>query len=80
MENKITQEELSSIREANQAIVDLKNLIADYEIKKHYAINKIMQQAAALNSVNDSIIEKYGDVDINIETGEYVSKKDSGRN
>lgn len=77
--DKITKEELTSIREANQAILDLKNLIADYEIKKHYAMNKLMQAASALNAANDAIIEKYGDVNINIETGEYVSKEDSGR-
>lgn len=73
----ITKKELQALREANNSIIELKNLISDYEIKKYYAINKLMQSASALNSLNDAIIEKYGDVSVNIETGEYVSKEDS---
>jgi hypothetical protein len=76
---KLTEQELNSIRELNQSIVELKNLIADYEIKKYYATNQIMQQAAALSAIHEQIREKYGDVDFNIETGEYVDKKDSSR-
>lgn len=76
---KLTEQELSSLRELNKSIVDLKNLISDYEIKKHYAINQIMQKASLLSSLHDQINEKYGDVEFNIETGEYVNKKDSGR-
>ena len=76
---KLTEQELNSIRELNQSIVELKNLIADYEIKKYYATNQIMQQAAALSAIREQIKEKYGDVDFNIETGEYVNKKDSSR-
>lgn len=76
---KLTEQELNSLRELNKSIVELKNLIADYEIKKYYATNQIMQQAAALSAIHDQIKESYGDVDFNIETGEYVNKEDSGR-
>lgn len=76
---KLTEQELNSVRELNQSIVDLKNLIADYEIKKYYATNQIMQQATALSAVHEQIKEKYGDVEFNIETGEYVNKEDSSR-
>jgi hypothetical protein len=76
---KLTEQELNSVRELNQSIVELKNLIADYEIKKYYATNQIMQQAAALSAIHEQIREKYGDVDFNIETGEYVNKEDSSR-
>lgn len=79
MDNKITNEELASIRQANKSISDLKSQIASYEIKKNLAINQIMQQASALNAINDSITSKYGDVEINIETGEYVNKESSDR-
>jgi hypothetical protein len=76
---KLTEQELNSIRELNKSIVELKNLIADYEIKKYYATNQIMQQASALSAAHEQIKEKYGDVDFNIETGEYVNKEDSSR-
>ena len=76
---KLTEQELNSVRELNKSIVELKNLIADYEIKKYYATNQIMQQATALSAVHEQIKEKYGDVEFNIETGEYVNKEDSSR-
>jgi hypothetical protein len=76
---KLTEQELNSLRELNKSIVELKNLIADYEIKKYYATNQIMQQASALSAVHEQIKEKYGDVEFNIETGEYVNKEDSSR-
>ena len=76
---KLTEQELNSVWELNKSIVDLKYLIADYEIKKYYATNQIMQQASALSAVHEQIKEKYGDVEFNIETGEYVNKEDSSR-
>lgn len=76
---KLTEQELSSLRDLNKSVVDLKNLISDYEIKKHYAINQIIQKASALSAVHDQIKEKYGEIDFNIETGEYVNKEDSSR-
>lgn len=76
---KLTEQELNSLRELNKSIVDLKNLISDYEIKKHYAISQIMQQGAALSALHEQLTEKYGDVEFNIETGEYVNTKDSSR-
>jgi hypothetical protein len=76
---KLTEQELNSLRELNKSIVDLKNLIADYEIKKHYATSQIMQQGAALSTMHDQLTEKYGDVEFNIETGEYVNTQDSSR-
>ena len=76
---KLTEQELNSLRELNKSIVELKNLIADYEIKKYYATNQIMQQASALSALHEQIKEKYGDVEFNIETGEYVNKEDSSR-
>ena len=76
---KLTEQELNSVRELNKSIVELKNLIADYEIKKYYATNQIMQQATALSALHEQIKEKYGDVEFNIETGEYVNKEDSSR-
>ena len=52
---KLTEQELNSVRELNKSIVDLNNLIADYEIKKYYATNQIMQQASALSALHEEI-------------------------
>lgn len=73
---KITEEELMSIRQLNQSVVDLKNSIADYEIKKHYAMQQIMHRAAELNKLNEEIESKYGSININLETGEYDNQED----
>ena len=74
--NKLTDAELSSIRQLNQSIVDLKNSISDYEIKKYYAMQQIMQRASELNKLNDEIESKYGSININLETGEYGHQED----
>jgi len=76
--NKLTTEELQTLRELNKSVSELKNAISDYEIKKYYATQRIMTQASKLNSFNEEIEAKYGQVDINIETGEYVSQENSG--
>lgn len=77
--NTITQEELQSLRELNKSVSELKGMIADYDIKKHYALDKVFIQAKELNSLYSSMEEKYGKIEINIETGEYVNQEDLSR-
>ena len=76
--NKLTTEELQTLRELNQSVSELKGAISDYEIKKYYAIQRIMNEASRLNSFNEEIEAKYGPININIETGEYASQENSG--
>ncbi len=77
--NTITQEELQSLRELNKSVSELKGMIADYDIKKHYALDKILRHAGELNSLYCSMEEKYGKIEINLETGEYVNQEDISR-
>jgi hypothetical protein len=77
--NTITQEELQSLRDLNQSVSNLKTMIADYDIKKHYALDKILRHANELNSLYASMEEKYGKIEINLETGEYVNQEDINR-
>ena len=75
--NKLTNQELETLRELNQSIAELKGAISDYEIKKHYAMQRIMGEASKLNALNDELESKYGRININIETGEYTDQEDS---
>jgi len=74
---KITTEELQTLRELNKSVSELKGAISDYEIKKYYAIQRIMNEASRLNSFTEEMEAKYGPIDVNIETGEYASQENS---
>lgn len=75
--NKITDQELTNLRELNQSISQLKGSISDNFIKAIASYQRVMSTASELNKLNDQIESKYGQVDINLETGEYVNQKDS---
>ena len=74
--NTITKKELQTLRELNQSVAELKGSISDYEIKKYYATQRIMAEASKLNAFNDELEDKYGFININIETGEYTNQED----
>lgn len=78
MSNKITQEELDALVNANRVYRDLKFNVADIEINlRHLATQKdqtllnLETAAQALAKEQQAIFEKYGDVSVNLQTGEY---------
>jgi hypothetical protein len=78
MSNKITQEELDALVNANRVYRDLKFNVADIEINlRHLATQKdlTLQQletaAKGLAQEQQAIFDKYGDVSVNLQTGEY---------
>lgn len=78
MSNKITKEELDALVNANRVYRDLKFNVADIEINlRHLATQKeqtllnLETAAQALAKEQQSIFEKYGDVSVNLQTGEY---------
>ena len=75
---KIEKEELEKLIELNKNYRDLKFQIADIEItferlknQKITSIANLEMGAHDLTSYQKEISEKYGDVDINLHTGEY---------
>jgi len=75
---KIEKEELEKLIELNKNYRDLKFQIADIEItferlknQKITSIANLEMGAHDLASYQKEISEKYGDVDINLHTGEY---------
>jgi hypothetical protein len=77
-ENKITQEELDKLRSLNQTYRDLKFQIADIEVsfermksQKMASLANLETSAFDLSQFQDELVSKYGDIKINLQTGEY---------
>lgn len=75
---KIEQEELSKLTELNRNFRDLKFQVADIELSFERLKNQKKSTLANLEiAVHDlakyqeEIIAKYGDITINLQTGEY---------
>lgn len=75
---KITQEELDALVNANRVYRDLKFNLADIEMslrrlgeQKELTIQQLETAAVALTKEQQSIFDKYGDVSVNLQTGEY---------
>lgn len=77
-EKKITQEELDKLRSLNQTYRDLKFQIADIEVsfermksQKMSSLANLETSAFDLSQFQDELVSKYGDIKINLQTGEY---------
>lgn len=78
MSKKITKEELDALVNANRVYRDLKFNLADIEMSlKHFndqkplIISQLEVAAANLGSTQKEIQDKYGDISVNLQTGEY---------
>ncbi len=75
---KIEQEELSKLTELNRSFRDLKFEVADIELsferlksKKISTLANLDIAAHDLARYQEEMIAKYGDITINLQTGEY---------
>ena len=75
---KIEKEELSKLTELNRNFRDLKFDVADIELsferlksKKQSTLANLEIVAHDLAKYQEEIIAKYGDITINLQTGEY---------
>lgn len=78
MSKKITQKELDTLVNANRVYRDLKFNLADIEMsvrrlgeQKELTMQQLETAAVALTQEQQSIFDKYGDVSVNLQTGEY---------
>ena len=76
--SKIKKEELEALVNANRVYRDLKFNLADIEMsvrrlgeQKELTMQQLEVAAATLTQEQQSIFEKYGDVSVNLQTGEY---------
>jgi peptidoglycan hydrolase CwlO-like protein len=76
--SKIKKEELDALVNANRVYRDLKFNLADIEMsvrrlgeQKELTMQQLENAAAKLTQEQQSIFDKYGDVSVNLQTGEY---------
>ena len=75
---KIKKEELEALVNANRVDRDLKLNLADIEMsvrrlgeQKELTMQQLEVAAGKLTQEQQSIFDKYGDVSVNLQTGEY---------
>ena len=76
--SKITKEELDKLVNANRVYRDLKFAIADIELsfvrlkdQKESTMEQLKSSMMSLSDTQKEIYDKYGDVQVNLQTGEY---------
>jgi hypothetical protein len=77
-EKRISEEELEKLRSLNQNYRDLKFQVADIEItfermksQKISTLANLETSAFDLSQFQEELVSKYGDIKINLQTGEY---------
>jgi hypothetical protein len=77
--NKITEEELKSVKEANIKYQGLLSELGFRELQKTNLIKLAKQEADTLEELKKELEEKYGQVNINLEDGVYseIEKEDA---
>lgn len=73
---KISEEELTELRQVVSAINKLQFDIGTMEAQKHEALHALFQGRDKLNSLQGDMTEKYGTNDINIQSGTINYKED----
>jgi hypothetical protein len=78
MKNKIKKEELDKLVAANRMYRDLKFAVADIEMsferlkdQKKVTMEQLKGATMDLSNTQQEIYDKYGDVQVNLQTGEY---------
>ena len=78
----IEKQELETLRDLNKSFVDLRAKLADLEIanrniqsQKNLVFNDLDKLSSEFKSIEAEFLEKYGNVKINLETGEITDDK-----
>ena len=75
---KIEEQELQTLRELNKSFVELRTKLADLEIanrniqsQKNLVFSDMDKLSSEFKTIESELLEKYGNVKVNLETGEY---------
>ena len=66
---KLTEKEHASLKELVEAIKQVESAIGQLELQKSNAINAMRERIDTLDSIKKVLTRKYGDVNINVATG-----------
>jgi hypothetical protein len=79
----IEKQELETLRELNKSFIELRTKLADLEIanrniqsQKNLVFSDMDKLSSEFKSIEADLLEKYGNVKINLETGEITDDKD----
>lgn len=80
MANKITAEELKTIKDQQAELGQVVNQIGQLEANKHSLLHKIAGINEGVEDTKKQLEEKYGSININLEDGTYteIEKEDDG--
>lgn len=80
---KIEEQELQTLRELNKSFVELRTKLADLEIasrniqsQKNLVFSDMDKLSSEFKTIESELLEKYGNVKVNLETGEITDDKD----
>jgi hypothetical protein len=77
---KVTEKELSKLQEFNQFMVNAASVLGDlqlqYESKKAQIINEIGTNQTKFIEFKEELEKEYGNVEINIQTGEITTPEE----
>ncbi len=82
MENKVSESQLQKLQEFNQFMINASSVLGDlqlqYESKKAQIINDIGQNQQTFNEFKKELEDEFGNVEINLQTGEITEPKTDG--
>jgi predicted esterase len=76
----ITNDELTSVKAAVEAVNRLQMQVGGIELQKHDLMHTMKMKTDVLEAVQKTLEEKYGDVSIDIVTGEMKDNAPSTKN
>lgn len=79
----IEKQELETLKELNKSFIELRAKLSDLEIanrniqtQKNLVFNDMDKLSSEFKIVEADLLEKYGNVKVNLETGEITNDKD----
>lgn len=79
MANKISESQLEKLQEFNQFMVNasatLGNIQFQYELNKSQVVSEISKKQESFDEFKKELEEEFGNVEINISTGEITETK-----
>ena len=73
---KITEEELKSLQESVGKLNEFKIALADATTQKHLLQLEVIKHSETLSGVQRGLESKYGNISVDIQTGEYELHKE----
>ena len=69
---KINKKELEGIQEVVKNLESVQQAVGSLELQKQDYVSKYNDLKVALEERRDALKEKYGDINVNLSTGEYT--------